>query len=127
MNPDTMVVWLHGNISTGGPASYHFPIAKKFATDFTSYNVMSVALIRPGYYDERGEYSSGSDGYRRADNWTREIIVEVGAVIERLRNKYKPKSLIIVGHSGGAATAAVLLGMKPKLAEAAVLVSCPCD
>jgi pimeloyl-ACP methyl ester carboxylesterase len=32
-----------------------------------------------------------------------------------------------VGHSGGAAIAAALLGMKPKLADAAVLVACPCE
>jgi len=125
--PSTMVIWLHGNISTGGPANYHFAIAKKFADDFASGNIMTVAIIRPGYPDGSGEYSSGSDGYRRADNWPKQIITEVGAVIESLRHKYKPKAVIIVGHSGGAATAAVLLGMKPKLAEAAVLVSCPCD
>ncbi|MDD2732369.1 MAG: phage tail protein [Desulfuromonadaceae bacterium] len=48
-NPATMVVWLHGNISSGGPANYHFPIAQKFATDHASENVKSVALVRPGY------------------------------------------------------------------------------
>jgi pimeloyl-ACP methyl ester carboxylesterase len=126
-SPTTMVVWLHGNISSGGPANYHFPIAQKFAVDFASDNVLSVALVRPGYPDGNGEYSSGDDGYRRADNWPRKTIAEVGTTIERLRLHYKPKTVIIVGHSGGAATAAVLLGMKPKLAEAAVLVSCPCD
>lgn len=125
-NPGTMVVWLHGNISSGGPANYHFPIAQKFATDHASENVMSVALVRPGYPDGSGEYSTGSDN-GRADNWPRETIAEIGTAIERLRLKYRPKNVIIVGHSGGAATAAVLLGMKPKLAEASVLVSCPCD
>ncbi|MDD2735079.1 MAG: alpha/beta hydrolase [Desulfuromonadaceae bacterium] len=125
-NPATMVIWLHGNISSGGPANYHFPIAQKFAIDHASENVMSVALVRPGYPDGSGAYSSGSDN-GRADNWPRQTIAEVGTAIEKLRLNYKPKSVIIVGHSGGAATAAVLLGMRPKLAEAAVLVSCPCD
>lgn len=124
--PSTMVVWLHGNISSGGPANYHFRIAQQFAKDFASDNILSVALVRPGYPDGSGEYSSGND-YDRADNWTRTIIADVGTAIEGLRLKFKPKTVIIVGHSGGAATAAVLLGMKPKLAEAAVLVSCPCD
>jgi len=124
--PTTMVVWLHGNLSTGGPANYQYPIAEKFAADFASYNILSVALVRPGYPDGSGEYSTGNDN-GRADNWTRAIITEVGTAIEKLRLKYKPKSVILVGHSGGSATAAVLLGMKPKLAESAVLVSCPCD
>ncbi|MDD5285951.1 MAG: alpha/beta hydrolase [Desulfuromonadaceae bacterium] len=124
--PATMVVWLHGNISTGGPANYQYPIAEKFAAVFASYNILSVALVRPGYPDGSGEFSTGNDN-GRADNWTRSIIAEVGSAIEKLRLKYKPKSVILVGHSGGAATAAVLLGMSPKLAEAAVLVSCPCD
>ena len=34
---------------------------------------------------------------------------------------------MVVGHSGGAATTAVLLGMKPGLIDGAVLVACPCD
>lgn len=125
-NPTSIVVWLHGNISTGGPANYHFPIAQKFALDHASDNVLSVALVRPGYHDGAGNYSSGSDN-GRADNWQRPTIAEVGAAIEKLRLRYKPKRVILVGHSGGAAIAAVLLGMKPTLAESAVLVGCPCD
>lgn len=124
--PDAMVVWLHGNMTSGKPANYHFPIARKAATDFASQKVMSVALVRPGYPDGSGESSSGND-YARGDNWDRANIAEVGSAIERLRLKYKPKTLILVGHSGGAATAAVLMGMKPQLSEAAILVSCPCD
>jgi pimeloyl-ACP methyl ester carboxylesterase len=124
--PAVMVVWLHGNMTSGHPANYHFPIAQKAATDFASENLMSVALVRPGYPDGSGESSSGND-YGRGDNWNRSNIAEVGAAIENLRHKYKPKTLILIGHSGGAATAAVLMGMKPQLAEAAILVSCPCD
>ena len=125
-NPSTMVVWLHGNLTSGNPANYHFPIAQKSAADFASGKVMAVALVRPGYPDGSGESSSGND-YGRGDNWTRHNIAEVGAAIERLRLKYRPNAVILVGHSGGAAMAAVLLGMKPQLAEAAILVSCPCD
>jgi pimeloyl-ACP methyl ester carboxylesterase len=51
----------------------------------------------------------------------------MGAAIERLRHKYRPSRVVLVGHSGGAAIAAVLLGLKPQLADAAVLVACPCD
>jgi pimeloyl-ACP methyl ester carboxylesterase len=89
---------------------------------------MSVALVRPGYPDGEGGTSTVSLlNSGRSDHYTQENIAEVGAVIEKLRAKYRPKSVIIVGHSGGAATAAVLLGMKPQVAEAAVLVACPCE
>jgi len=126
--PTAMVVWLHGDVSSGGPANYHFPLAQKTAEDFSASSVMSVALVRPGYPDGSGASSTASFLHGgRSDHYTQENITEVGAVIEKLRLKYKPKSVIIVGHSGGAATAAVLLGMKPHLVDAAVLVSCPCE
>ncbi len=127
-DPTAMVIWLHGDVSSGGPANYHFPLAQKAANDHASAKVMSIALVRPGYPDGSGTSSTVSffDG-GRSDHYTQQNVAEVGAVIEKLRLKYRPKSLIIVGHSGGAATAAVLLGMKPQLAEAAILVSCPCE
>lgn len=64
--PTTMVVWLHGNLTSGNPANYHFPIAQKAAVDFAFDKVMSVALIRPGYPDGSGESSSGNDYGRDA-------------------------------------------------------------
>lgn len=82
--PTTMVVWLHGNISSGGPANAHFRIAQKAAADFAAENVLAVTLVRPGYPDGTGESSSGND-YGRADNWPRATIAEITTVIERLR------------------------------------------
>jgi len=124
--PEAMLVWLHGDLSLGGPAEYHFPIAKRAAFLFEKDKVLSVALVRPGYPIDGGSSSSGNN-YGRIDSYTRENIEEIGAAIERLRARYKPKKVIMVGDSGGAAIAAVLLGMKPDLAEGAVLSSCPCD
>jgi pimeloyl-ACP methyl ester carboxylesterase len=127
-DPAAMVVWLHGDVSAGGPANYHFPIAQKAAGDFAADRILSIALVRPGYPDGSGESSSVSfSNGGRSDHYTRENIGEVGAAIEKLRSRFKPQTVILVGHSGGAATAAVLLGMRPQLAEAAVLVSCPCE
>lgn len=125
-SPDTLVVWLHGNVSTGGPANFHFKLAEATANAFAAENVMAIALVRPGYPDGTGAYSSGSDN-GRADNWQRQTIQEIGKVIERLKSRFNPRTTIIVGHSGGAAIAAVLLGMQPDLAEAAILIACPCD
>jgi len=126
LKPTTMVVWLHGNVSTGGPANSHFRIAEEAASDFAAENVLAVALVRPGYPDGTGSASSGNDN-GRADNWPRATIAEIGTAIERLRVKYQASAVVVVGHSGGAAIAAVLLGMKPQLAVAAVLIACPCD
>jgi len=124
--PETMIVWLHGNVSTGGPANSHFKVAAKAAADLAAAKVLAVALVRPGYPDGTGAHSSGSDN-NRADNWQRSTIAEIGSVIERLRDHFRPRRLVLVGHSGGAAIAAVLMGMKPELAQAALLVACPCD
>jgi len=126
--PDTMVVWLHGDLSSGGPASYHFAIAQQAAERFSDAKVLSVALVRPGYPDGSGESSSVSLlNSGRSDHYTKDNLAEVGAAIERLRARFKPKRVFVVGHSGGAATTAVLLGMKPGLIDGAILVSCPCE
>lgn len=126
--PAAMVVWLHGDAPSGATVDYQYSLAEKTAANLSAGSVMSVALLRPGFADKRGASSTVDPlhGGRR-DIYTQENILEVGTAIERLRSKYRPKSVIIVGQSGGAATAAVLLGMRPQLAEAAVLVGCPCE
>jgi pimeloyl-ACP methyl ester carboxylesterase len=127
-DPDVMLVWLHGDVSAGGPGNYHFPSAEQAVSQFAAMKVLSVALVRPGYPDGSGDSSSVAILQRgRADHYTKENLAEVGTAIERLRARFQPKRVVVVGHSGGAATAAVLLGMKPKLIDAAVLVACPCD
>ncbi len=126
--PDVMVVWLHGDVSSGGPAEYHFPSAERAAQELSANRVLSVALVRPGYPDGSGNTSSVALLHGgRSDHYTRENITEVGDAIERLRMRYKPRTVIAVGHSGGAATAAVILGLRPKLVDGAILVACPCD
>jgi pimeloyl-ACP methyl ester carboxylesterase len=125
-SPDTLVVWLHGNVSTGGPANSHFKLAERTARNFSADGVLAVALVRPGYPDGTGAYSTGSDN-GRADNWRRQDVIEIGAVIAKLKNRFNPHTTLIVGHSGGAAIAAVLLGLQPELADRAILIGCPCD
>ena len=83
--------------------------------------VAAVALVRPGYPDGAGE-SSGVAALHagRNDHYTKENVEEVGAALARLRERAGAKRLVVVGHSGGAATTAILLGMKPGLIDAAV-------
>jgi predicted esterase len=124
--PATMIIWLHGDVSDGGPANYHFKIAEKAADAYNSKNVLCVALVRPGYPDGDGNTSTG-DNNNRTDSYTKENISEVIKAIENLNERFKPVRTVVVGHSGGAATAAVIIGMKPELLQGALLVSCPCD
>lgn len=126
--PTTLLVWLHGDVSSGGPADYHFAVARKAAEDFAGSDVMSVALVRPGYADGSGESSSVAlMQVGRSDHYTAENVGEVGSAIEHLKARFAPARVVVIGHSGGAATAALLLGMRPRLFDAALLVACPCD
>lgn len=128
LEPEAMVVWLHGDVSSGGPANYHFPYAQQLAREDFAGKVLSVALVRPGYPDGSGASSGVAESSNgRSDHYTRENLAEVGAAIERLRTRFKPARVVVAGHSGGAATTASLIGMKPGLIDAALLVSCPCD
>ena len=116
-----LIVVVHGDISDGGRATYHIAFAKTLARPGT----IVVALTRPGYTDDRGRTSEGNT-YRRRDNYTRDNIAAVGGAIAALRAHYRPRRVIYMGHSGGAAIGGVLVA-RPKLIDAAVLVSCPCD
>ena len=91
-------------------------------------NIASVALVRPGYPD--GSFKSStvdSADAGRVDNYTRNNVSEIGSAIARLKEHFAVSKVFLVGHSGGAAISAVLLGMRPSLVEGAVLVGCPCD
>ncbi|MBL8697780.1 MAG: hypothetical protein JNK67_05385 [Alphaproteobacteria bacterium] len=121
--PDLVVV-LHGDVSGGGPARYHFAIAAALAAD--NPRVVSVAVVRPGYDDGDGRQSTGTH-HGRIDSYSAANIDAVAGVVARLKAHHAPRRTILVGHSGGAATAGVILGRHPGLADGAVLVACPCN
>ena len=126
--PDVMLVWLHGDVSSGGPADYHFRIAGSAASEFSSSKALSVAIVRPGYPDGDGNSSTVSPSQSgRSDHYTKENVTEVATAIEHLKKRFKPRQVIVIGHSGGAATTANMLGLQPGLFNSAVLVACPCD
>ena len=120
-NSPALIVVVHGDISDGGAATYHVAFAKALAR----LGTVVVALTRPGYTDDRGRTSQGRS-YGRQDNYTRDTIAAVSGAIAALKSHYRPRRVIYVGHSGGAAIGGVLIG-RPHLIDAAVLVSCPCD
>lgn len=44
-----------------------------------------------------------------------------------LKAHHKAGRVVMIGHSGGAANAGVLLGSRPDIVDAVILISCPCD
>jgi hypothetical protein len=45
IEPTSLLVWLHGDVSSGGPANYHFEIAQKDAEHLSPRNVSYVRAI----------------------------------------------------------------------------------
>lgn len=117
-----LVVVVHGDISDGGAATYHAAFARTLARP----GLVAVALTRPGYTDGQGRTSGGTT-YDRRDNYTASNVAAVAGAIAALKRHYAPRRTVYVGHSGGAAIGGVILGRRPGLVDAAVLVSCPCD
>lgn len=123
--PQALIVVLHGDVSSGGPANYHFATAQQLAARPELASAIAVAIVRPGYDDGAGNRSGGSHN-NRTDHYTAANIDEVAGAVARLKEAYRPQRVILLGHSGGAATAAVAAGRHSALADGVVLVACPC-
>ena len=120
---NSLVVFLHGDFSRGGPVRN-----TRIARAFAGLGAVGVAMMRPGYTGG-GRTSTGvaARDQRPHERRTAEKINSIGAAIARLKAHHRAKRLILVGHSGGALVSGVLLGMRPDLADGALLISCPCD
>lgn len=117
-----LLVYLHGDSSRGGLFDRHFKYFKPFASPDTVF----VGMIRPGYADSKQNTSTG-DKMGGGDNYTAHNVDAVANALQELKTKYKARRLVVVGYSGGAATAGVILGRHPELIDNAVLIACPCD
>jgi poly(3-hydroxybutyrate) depolymerase len=117
-----LLVYLHGDSSRGGLFDRHF----KYFTPLANQHTVFVGMIRPGYADSRKNASTG-DTMGGGDNYTAHNIDAVANALQALKAKYHARRLVVVGYSGGAATAGVILGRHPDLIDDAVLISCPCD
>lgn len=117
----TLVVALGGD--GGGRAPYVFSRRAAAAID----NVVVAAVVRPGYTDEVGDRSDGERGLRVGDNYTAEVVDVIAEVISDLKASFGASRVVVVGHSGGAAITAALLGRHPAAIDGALLVACPCD
>ena len=117
-----LLVYLHGDSSRGGLFDRHFKHFKSFASDDTVF----VGMIRPGYADSKQNASTG-DKMGGGDNYTAHNVDAVANAIQALKTQYGASRVVVVGYSGGAATAGVILGRHPELIDRAVLIACPCD
>lgn len=118
----TLIIFIHGDGSSGGPSDYMFKYARMYGAE----NVISIGLIRPGYFDSDHHYSSGNS-YRDNDIYRVDVIDSVTNAVTNLKQHYKAKRVILVGHSGGAAISSIILGRSPGLVDTVVLAACPCD
>lgn len=119
---DKLVVFLHGDVSAGGAADY----MDSYAPAYAGPGVLTVRLLRPGYFDSSGALSTGSNG-NRTDTYTPRNVQAVAYALAMLRQHHRASRLVVVGHSGGAAVAATIQGRYPGVIDAVALMACPCD
>ena len=138
----TLVVALHGDIFDPTP-SYQYAFAQALTQGFAApampqpvrarlgthpniEDVVAAGLLRPGYTDNAGDHSDGERGEARGDNYTAEVVDAVATAARALAQRYMARRVVLVGHSGGATIAALVLGRHPEVADAALLVACGC-
>lgn len=119
----SVVVFLHGDVSRGGPAKYHFRYMSQIAA--REPDATAVALLRPGYDDGQGRLSPGTNHERR-DQYTQANADLIAETLQSIRSGWPNAKLIALGHSGGAAQLGVVIGQNPGLVDTAILLSCPC-
>jgi pimeloyl-ACP methyl ester carboxylesterase len=119
-----LVVVLHGDLLEPDN-SYHYGFARTLASQ--TANAVVVGLLRPGYRDERGNRSDGDPLTGTGDNYTLEVVAAIAQATEQLKARYGAGTAVLIGHSGGAALAALVLGLYPDVADGGLLVACPCD
>jgi pimeloyl-ACP methyl ester carboxylesterase len=119
-----LVVFLHGD--SGGsirPAAWSRD-GERVAGWGAAVGATAVQLVRPGYRSPAGR----SDGVAKPndDDYTASNVRLVAEALATLKRETGAARLVLVGHSGGAATAALVGGLHPGIADALVLVGCPC-
>lgn len=120
---DAVIVFLHGDVSRGGPTNYHNPVMQSVARK--ARNTTAIAMVRPGY--SNGQVQSPGNNHDRRDQYTKKNNTLVANTLKSLRKAYPNSRLVVAGHSGGAAQLGAVIGRYPGLVDSAILISCPCD
>jgi pimeloyl-ACP methyl ester carboxylesterase len=133
---------LHGDLFNPTP-SYQYAFAQALTQGFDApampdrvrarlgrhpgvHDVVAAGVLRPGYTDNAGNRSDGERGDARGDNFTVGVTDAVATAVRTLKERYRARRVVMVGHSGGATIAAIVLGRHPGVADAALLVACGC-
>ena len=119
-----VVFILHGDAPFIHPG-YQYGVADDIAKAAPGTRV--VGLMRPGYADRYGARSDGDRGFASGENYTAEVAHDLAEAMRELERKWQAPSVVLVGHSGGAAIAADIAATEPGLVHHVFLVACPCD
>ncbi len=121
-NARMLIVFLYGDRR----GSVELPLASGVAFDLSQqFNASTVALQRPEYRSNPG-LSNGTASLHD-DDYTPGNVAIVASALDRLRAHNAGKKILLIGHSGGAAMAALLASRFPASADAYLLAGCPCD
>ena len=137
-----LVIVLHGDLFNPTP-SYQYAFAQALTQGFDAPampdrvrarlgvqpridGVVAAGLLRPGYTDNTGDRSDGNRGDARGDNYTADVTADVATAVRVLKERFMARRVVLVGHSGGATIAALVLGRYSDVADAALLVACAC-
>jgi pimeloyl-ACP methyl ester carboxylesterase len=120
----TLIVMLHGD---GGGQLSQSQITRwtRLGETLKAPDRNVFFMLRPGYQSPAGNSSGWANP--RDDDYTAQNMERVAGALRTLQESYKSEKLILVGHSGGAATSSIVLGKHPGIADAALLLGCPCD
>jgi len=119
-----LVVFLHGDSPFRDPV-YQYDIAKEIVR--SRPGTVAASVLRPGYVDSCADRSAGSAGRKMGDNYTADVVDSIAGTVHQIQDDILPSRTIVIGHSGGAAIAALLASRFAELQDQSILVACPCD
>jgi predicted esterase len=119
-----LVVMIHGD-RTGTLEQRHIDRWMEVGRTLQAHDRLVLFMVRPGYRTPSGNSSGWANP--RDDDYTAANVDRVAGALASLRQMHQAHRIVLVGHSGGAALAALVLGRHPGVADAALLLGCPCD
>ena len=117
LSKPTLYIFLHGE-------SCNADYMKYMAKNTVENNVLSIVMAKPGC-TLNGNKSAGI--YHRYDPFTVDRVEGVANATRSLKKQYKARKIFLIGHSGGAAVAGIILGRYPELVDGMVAIAFPAN
>jgi pimeloyl-ACP methyl ester carboxylesterase len=118
----TLIVVLHDDSPDSPDSAYR--AAEAFARDVPGS--ITAVVLRPGFTDLKDHRSQGAPESGGGDGYTTERLREIAATIRTIQRASPQVRTLLVGQGGGAAIAADLAGTQARIADAMLLLGCPC-